>query len=68
MEKVYLHKLDGNLCGECLIKKKYVPYAMRFSNLKTGNCQSVGYTVKDGHLNIKVPIIGNLFINKYKLA
>merc|ERR1711998_133483 len=37
-------------------------------NLKVGTCASVGYSVADGTISKKVPVLGTLTINKFKKA
>ena len=64
--KVYLHKISNNVCGQYKMTSKIVPYAKTFTKLQDGDCQSVGYTVPDGTIQLKVPVLGRLKIEKFQ--
>merc|ERR1711988_367616 len=54
-------------CGQVAIKSTYVKPAQALDkNLKVGTCASVGYTVADGTISKKEPIVGTLTILKFK--
>jgi len=56
-------------CGQVDIPSQYAKQAMAFDkNLKEGTCASVGYTVADGTVTKKVPVLGTLTIKKFKKA
>merc|ERR1719498_1951476 len=60
------YEIKDPVCGETDIPTKYVKLAEKFdSNLKTGTCASVGYTVPDGNTTKKTPI-GNLVVQEFK--
>merc|ERR1719453_72540 len=56
-------------CGQVDIPSVDVNPAQVFDkNLKVGTCASVGYSVADGTISKKVPVIGTLTIQKFKKA
>ena len=50
------------------IDAKYAPEAEKYAGLKEGTCSSAGFTVADGTKSIKVPVIGNVNVSKFKKA
>merc|ERR1711968_390731 len=65
-DEVTLFKISGEECGQATLDKKYESYAIKFAGLKEGTCASVGFTVADGTKVIKVPVLGQITIGKYK--
>merc|ERR1711934_689840 len=63
-----LYKVQGNVCGQVTIDAKYASEAEKFAGLKEGTCSSAGFTVADGTKSIKVPVIGNVNVSKFKKA
>jgi hypothetical protein len=63
-----LYKVSGDECGQSTLDAKYASYAEKFAGLKEGTCASVGYTVADGTQTMKVPVIGDITISKFKKA
>merc|ERR1719331_1743027 len=65
-DDVTLYKLSGDECGQSTLDKKYESYAIKFAGLKEGTCASVGYSVPDGSKTMKVPVLGDITIAKFK--
>merc|ERR1711907_449239 len=63
-----LYKVQGNECGQVTIDAKYAPEAEKYAGLKEGTCSSAGFTVADGTKSIKVPVLGNVNVSKFKKA
>merc|ERR1712070_438727 len=63
---VTLYKISGNECGEATLDAKYASYAEKFAGLTEGTCASQGYTVADGTTPLKVPVLGQITISKFK--
>merc|ERR1719183_3081029 len=64
---VTVYQIKDGECGQFALDEKYVKYATKFdSNLKEGTCASQGYTVADGTQTIKVPILGDITVDKFK--
>jgi len=63
-----LYKTSGDECGEATLDSKYASYAEKFAGLKEGTCASQGYTVADGSQTMKVPVLGDITIAKFKKA
>merc|ERR1719453_2566596 len=56
-------------CGQVDIPSVDMKPAQVFDkNLKVGTCASVGYSVADGTISKKVPVLGTLTIKKFKKA
>merc|ERR1719331_3252810 len=65
-DDVTLYKISGDECGQATLDKKYESYAIKFAGLKEGTCASVGYSVADGTKTMKVPVLGDITIAKFK--
>jgi len=65
-DDVTLYKISGDECGQATLDKKYESYAIKFAGLKEGTCSSVGYSVADGTKTLKVPVLGDITIKKFK--
>merc|ERR1711934_287083 len=63
-----LYKVQGNECGQVTIDAEYASEAEKFAGLKEGTGSSAGFTVADGTKSIKVPVIGNVNVSKFKKA
>jgi len=63
-----LYKISGDECGQATLDSKYASYAEKFAGLSAGTCASQGYTVADGTQTLKVPVLGDLTISKFKKA
>ena len=65
-DDVTLYKFSGDECGQATLDKKYESYAVKFAGLKEGTCSGVGYSVADGTKTLKVPVLGDITIKKFK--
>jgi hypothetical protein len=61
--KVWVHKVEGTMCGEIQINKTYLRAAKVFIDLRDGGCRSEGFTVVGPSREIYVPVMGRLTIN-----
>merc|ERR1719502_213688 len=68
MGDVTLYKTSGSECGQATLDAKYATYAEKFAGLKEGTCTSQGFTVSDGSQTMKVPVLGDITISKFKKA
>jgi len=66
MEDATLYKISGSECGQATLDAKYASYAKKFAGLSEGTCASQGYTVADGTTPLKVPVLGQITISKFK--
>jgi len=66
--QVTLYKTQGAECGQATLDAKYATYAEKFAGLKEGTCASEGFTVADGTKTMKVPVLGNITVSKFKKA
>merc|ERR1711865_594222 len=63
-----LYKVSGDECGRATLDSKYASYAEKFAGLTEGSCTAQGYTVADGTQTLKVPVLGDITIAKFKKA
>merc|ERR1712190_569433 len=63
---VTLYKVTGEECGQATLDAKYETYAIKFAGLQEGTCASQGYSVADGSQTLKVPVLGDIKIEKFK--
>merc|ERR1712166_1033593 len=63
-----LYKISGGDCGQATLNSKYASYAEKFAGLTEGTCAAQGYTVGDGAQTLKVPVLGDITIAKFKKA
>jgi len=63
-----LYKISGGECGQATLDSKYASYAEKFAGLSEGTCAAQGYTVADGTQTLKVPVLGEITIAKFKKA
>ena len=66
MDDATLYKISGSECGQATLDAKYASYAEKFAGLSEGTCASQGYTVADGSTPLKVPVLGQITISKFK--
>merc|ERR1712166_218851 len=67
-DQTTLYKISKGECGEATLDSKYASYAEKFAGLAAGTCASQGYTVADGSQTVKVPVLGDITIAKFKKA
>merc|ERR1711935_440256 len=58
----------GSGCGQATLDSKYAKYAIKFAGLSEGTCAALGYTLADGTQTLKVPVLGDITITKFKKA
>merc|ERR1712194_445200 len=58
----------GSGCGQATLDSKYAQYAIKFAGLSEGTCAALGYTLADGTQTLKVPVLGDITIAKFKKA
>merc|ERR1712195_406028 len=63
-----LYKISSGECGQATLDSKYASYAEKFAGLSEGSCTAQGYTVADGTQTLKVPVLGDITIAKFKKA
>merc|ERR1712166_782308 len=63
-----LYKISGGECGQATLDSEYASYAEKFAGLTEGTCAAQGYTVGDGAQTLKVPVLGDITIAKFKKA
>jgi len=63
-----LYILTKGGCNQATLDSKYAEYAIKFAHLSEGTCAAQGYTVADGTQTIKVPVLGDITIAKFKKA
>merc|ERR1712166_676234 len=63
-----LYKISGGDCGQATLDSEYASYAEKFAGLTEGTCAAQGYTVGDGAQTLKVPVLGDITIAKFKLS
>jgi len=63
-----LYKISSGECGQATLDSKYASYAEKFAGLSEGSCTTQGYTVADGTQTLKVPVLGDITIAKFKKA
>ena len=61
-----LYKIDKAECGQATLDCKYSPYAERFTPLQEGKCADVGYTAPDGKEALRVPVLGEITVEKFR--
>jgi len=67
-DETTLYKISDGECGQATILNKFVSYAEKFAGLSPGACPAQGYTVADGIQTLKVPVLGDITIAKFKKA
>jgi len=65
-DETTLYKISGGECGQATLDSKYASYAEKFAGLTEGTCAAQGYTVGDGAQTLKVPVLGDITIAKFK--
>jgi len=63
-----VYKISSGECGQATLDPKYASYADKFAGLSEGSCTAQGYTVADGTQTLKVPVLGDITIAKFKKA
>jgi len=67
-DETTLYKISDGECGQATLLSKFVSYAEKFAGLTEGTCTAHGYTVADGTQTLKVPVLGDITIAKFKKA
>merc|ERR1712086_262630 len=67
-DETTLYKISSGECGQATLDSKYASYAEKFAGLVEGTCTAQGYTVADGTQTLKVPVLGDITIAKFKKA
>jgi len=67
-DETTLYKISNGECGQAVLVNKFVSYAKKFAGLSPGTCPEHGYTATDGTQVLKVPVLGDVTIAKFKKA